>query len=112
MMAKDKVGNWFYLGSLFGTAITDVYFYSVNLIPQWRQLMQAEPDLVQPIFQSAVMQIQTPWGISCAIVLALLLLTVGTLPLRYRQFHWWGFSGAVFSTILVDGIFWFAATSI
>ncbi|HEY9641779.1 MAG TPA: DUF3120 domain-containing protein [Coleofasciculaceae cyanobacterium] len=112
MMAKDKVGNWFYLGSLFGTAITDVYFYLVNLIPQWRQLMQAEPDLVQPIFQSAVMQVQTPWGIGCAIVLAVLLLTVGMLPLRHRQFHWWGFSGAVFSTILVDGIFWFAATSI
>ncbi|NJR65249.1 MAG: DUF3120 domain-containing protein [Leptolyngbyaceae cyanobacterium CRU_2_3] len=112
MLGKDKVGNWFYLGSLFGTAITDVYFYLVNLIPQWRQLMVAEPDLVQPIFQSALMQIQTPWGIGCALVLGLILLTVGVVPLRSRQFHWWGFSGAVFSTILVDGIFWFAATSI
>jgi hypothetical protein len=110
MMGRDKVGNWFYLGSLFGTSITDLYFYLVNLIPQWRQLMQAEPDLVQPIFQSAILQIQTPWGMGCAIALALVLLFASGMPLRFHKLHWWGFSGAVFSTILVDGLFWLAAT--
>ncbi len=110
MMGRDKVGNWFYLGSLFGTSITDIYFFLVNLIPQWRQLMKAEPDLVQPIFQSAIIQIQTPWGIGCAIALALVLIAASSLPLRSQQLHWWGFSGAVFSTILVDGLFWLAAT--
>lgn len=110
MMGRDKIGNWFYLGSLFGTSVTDLYFYLVNLIPQWRQLMQVEPDLVQPIFQSAVMQIQTPWGVGCAIALALVLIVASSLPLRLHQLHWWGFSGAVFSTILVDGLFWVVAT--
>ncbi|MBI4784917.1 MAG: DUF3120 domain-containing protein [Oscillatoriophycideae cyanobacterium NC_groundwater_1537_Pr4_S-0.65um_50_18] len=110
MMGRDKIGNWFYLGSLFGTSVTDIYFYLVNLIPQWRQLMQVEPDLVQPIFQSAVMQIQTPWGGGCAIALALVLIVASSLPLRLHQLHWWGFSGAVFSTILVDGLFWVVAT--
>jgi len=110
MIGRDKVGNWFYLGSLFGTSITDLYFYLVNLIPQWRQLMRAEPDLVRPIFQSAIMQIQTPWGVGCAIALALVLLAFSILPLRLQKLHWWGFSGAVFSTILVDGLFWLAAT--
>lgn len=108
---QDRIGNWFYLGSLFGTAMTDAYFYWVNLIPCWRQLMQVEPDLVQPIFQSAVAQIRTPWGIGCAVILAIVLLVVGGLPLRSSKLHWWAFSGAVLSTILVDGLFWLAATS-
>jgi hypothetical protein len=111
VLGKSKVGNWFYLGSLLGTAITDVYFYLVNLIPHWRQLMQVEPELAASIFQSAVLQIQTPWGIGCAIGLALFLLVVGSLPLRSQELHWWAFSGAVLSTILVDGLFWLAATS-
>ena len=109
------VGSWFYLGSLFGTAVTDIYFYVVDLIPHWRQLMQVEPDLVAPIFRSAIAQVHTPWGISCAAVLGSILLIVGFLPLRYgrssesKTLHWWAFSGAVLSTILVDGLFWLAA---
>ncbi|GAB4239988.1 MAG: DUF3120 domain-containing protein [Elainellaceae cyanobacterium] len=107
-----KIGNWFYLGSLFGTVITDVYFYLVDLIPAWRQVMQVELNLVQPIFQSAIAQIQTPWGVACAGSLAMLLLVVGILPLRSQQLHHWTFSGAVLSTIVVDGLFWIAANSL
>ncbi len=109
------VGSWFYLGSLFGTAITDGYFYLVDLIPHWRQLMQGEPDLAVPIFRSAIALVHTPWGIICAAVLATALIIVGLLPLLYGRtsqpetLHWWAFSGAVLSTILVDGLFWLAA---
>lgn len=106
---SSKIGNFFYLGSLFGTVVTDIYFYLVDLIPHWRQLMRVEPDAVQPIFQSAIAQMQTPWGAAWAISLALLLLTVGVVPLFSRQLHWWALSGAVLSTILVDSLFWFAA---
>lgn len=104
-----KIGNFFYLGSLFGTVVTDLYFYIVKLIPHWRSLMQVEAEAVQPVFQSALAQINTPWGVSWAIVLALLLLVVTILPLRHHQLHWWAFSGAVMSTILVDSLFWLAA---
>ena len=104
-----KVGNFFYLGSLLGTALTDVYFYLVDLIPYWRQLMQVEPELAKPIFHSALLQMQTNWGQGWAVILALVLLTLGILPLRSRQLHWWAFSGAVLSTILVDSLFWVAA---
>ena len=109
------VGAWFYVGSLFGTAVTDIYFYLVDLIPHWRHLMQAEPDLTVPIFRSAIAIVHTPWGISCAAILATVLLIVGIVPLRYgrssqpERLHWWAFSGAVLSTILVDGLFWLAA---
>ncbi len=109
---QDRIGNWFYLGSLFGTAMTDAYFYAVNLIPQWRQLVQVEPHLMEPIFQSAIAQMQTPWGISWAIGLGSVLLLVGGLPLRSQQLHWWTLGGAVLSTILVDGLFWLAAISV
>ncbi len=105
------VGNLFYLGSLLGTALTDVYFYIVDLIPHWRQLMQVEPELAAPILQSALAQVQTPWGQAWVLVLGVILLTVGILPLRYQQLHWWAFSGAVLSTILVDSLFWLAAAA-
>jgi Protein of unknown function (DUF3120) len=106
-----KVGNWFYLGSLFGTAVTDAYFYLTDLIPSWRQVMQVEPDMLQPIFQNAVAQIQTAPGVSWAIALVSLLLLVGCIPLRSQQLHHWVFAGAVLSTLLVDGLFWLVAVS-
>jgi hypothetical protein len=104
-----KLGNFFYLGSLFGTAITDIYFYLSDLIPYWRRLMQVEPDAVQPIFQAALVQMYTPNGIFWVISLATLLFVVGILSLRMKASHWVAFGGAVLSTILVDSLFWIAA---
>jgi hypothetical protein len=106
---QNKVGNFFYLGSLLGTVVTDIYFYLVNLIPHWRTLMQVSEADARPIFQSAIAQIQTPWGITWAIILASLLLTLSLFPLASQRLHWWAFSGAVASTLLVDGLFWVAA---
>ncbi len=103
-----KVGNYFYLGSLLGTVLTDIYFYLVDLIPYWRQIMQ-EPDLTPTILHGALAQVQTPWGQGLAIILATVLLVCGTLPLLSRQLHWWAFGGAVLSTILVDSLFLVAA---
>lgn len=104
-----KVGNFFYLGSLLGTVVTDLYFYIADLIPYWRQIVQVEPALVAPILRSALAQVYTPWGLSWAAVLVLVLLGGGIFSLRDRASHWWAFSGAVLSTILVDSLFWLAA---
>ena len=104
-----KVGNWFYFGSLFGTVLTDIYFYIVDLIPYWRQIMLVEPEAASPILKAALSQVQTPFGVAWAIVLAVVLLTVGIIPLKYKQLHWYAFSGAVLSTILVDSLFLVAA---
>jgi hypothetical protein len=108
---REQIGHFFYLGSLFGTAVTDLYFYLNDLIPYWRKLMQVDGDSVGPIFKSALAQMQTSWGFGWAVILAVVLLGVSVLPLRSRQDYWWAFSGAVLSTILVDALFWFAATS-
>ncbi len=106
-----KIGNFFYLGSLLGTAITDLYFYIVEVIPYWRELMTVDldPALASPIFKAALVQVQTPWGISWAIVLVNILLAVSWWSLRKIELHWWAFAGAVLSTILVDSLFWIAA---
>lgn len=104
-----KVGNWFYLGSLLGTALTDVYFYLVNLMPYWRQVMRVEPDAAIQVLKNALIQVDTPWGAAWAVTLALVLLAVGLLPLGIKQRHWYAFSGAVLSTILVDSLFLLAA---
>ncbi|HAC63290.1 MAG TPA: DUF3120 domain-containing protein [Cyanothece sp. UBA12306] len=104
------VGNFFYLGSLLGTGITDGYFYLTGLIPHWRQLMNIEPELATPIFQAALVQVQTPWGISWAIVLVNIMLGVGLWAMQKPHRHWWALAGAVLSTILVDSLFWLVAS--
>ncbi|MEM7727195.1 MAG: DUF3120 domain-containing protein [Cyanobacteria bacterium P01_A01_bin.45] len=104
-----KIGNWFYLGSLLGTVVTDIYFYLAGLTPHWRLIMRVKPDLVPPILHSAVAQVQNPWCQNWAIFLAIFLLVLGILPLLKRQNHWYAFSGAVLSTILVDSLFLIAA---
>ena len=102
-----KVGNWFYLGSLLGTILTDVYFYVVGLIPYWRQIMQVDGDanLVGPILQSALTEVQKPWGQAWALILVTILLVLGVIPLWKQETHYYAFSGAVLSTILVDALF-------
>ena len=106
-----KVGNFFYLGSLLGTAITDFYFYLTHVIPYWRKLMvvDIDPDLAAPILKAALAQVQTPWGISWAVVLVNILLAVSWWSLKKTELHWWAFAGAVLSTILVDSLFLLAA---
>ncbi|WP_310484067.1 DUF3120 domain-containing protein [Chamaesiphon sp. VAR_48_metabat_403] len=105
-----KVGALFYLGSLLGTAITDLYFYQVGLMEHWRQVMQVDPSLALPILQQAIGQVRTPWGTAWAVVLVNLLLGVGIIPLGTKQWHWYAFSGAVLTTIVVDSLFLWVAS--
>ena len=106
---KAKIGNYFYLGSLLGTAITDVYFYCVGLIPFWRQLMVSPPTDAGKILHSALLRMETYEGVGYAIVLLTLLVMLGTIPMRSVSTKWWAFSGAILSTILVDSLFFVAA---
>lgn len=111
------IGALFYLGSLWGTAITDLYFYVVGLIPYWREIMQVSPDASAPILREALLHMQTPWGILWVGILASVLCVSGLIPFvrlsvfrgRSPSLHWWTFSGAVVSSLLVDGLFWLAA---
>lgn len=105
LINRAKIGSYFYLGSLLGTAITDLYFYWADLIPYWRQLMAAPPSEVRPVLRAAFIQLQSPDAFGSAAILLGLLILVGTIPLLSSKSHWWAFSGAVLSTILVDALF-------
>ncbi len=100
------IGNSFYLGSLVGTAMTDLYFYLTALIPYWRQVMQVEPEMAPVVLQAALAHIETPWAGFCALWLVAVLLSVGFWALKRPSLQDWAFGGAVLSTILVDGLFW------
>ena len=105
-----KIGSLFYLGSLLGTAITDLYFYQVGLVEYWQQLMKIDPSLATPILQQAIAQVRTPWGIAWAVVLVNFLLAVGIMSLGTKKLHWYAFSGAVLTTIVVDSLFLWVAS--
>lgn len=112
-----KIGSLFYLGSLLGTTITDLYFYLIDVIPHWRSVMRVErdPDLVMGIFQDAVIHVQGFNGQFWAMLLVLMLVGLTVFPFfaislrRLQSLAWWGFIGAVGSTLLVDGLFWIVA---
>ena len=109
LRGKAKIGNYFYLGSLVGTAITDLYFYCVGLIPYWRQLMIGPPNEAGDILHSALLRMATYEGVGYAVVLLTLLIMLGIIPMRSSSTKWWTFSGAILSTILVDSLFFVAA---
>ncbi len=106
---RAKIGNYFYLGSLIGTAITDIYFYCVGLIPYWQQVMVGPPDEAGQVLHSALLRMETYEGVGFAIVLLTLLVMLGTIPMRSTSTKWWVFSGAILSTIVVDSLFFVAA---
>lgn len=105
-----SIGLWFYLGSLLGTALTDLYFYVNQLIPHWRTVMEGQPTEAAPILHQALAQINNPLGWISALVILTWLLILGIYPLRRSTLPRYAFSGAILSTILVDGLFWLVAS--
>lgn len=96
---KHQIGGLFYLGSLVGTIITDIYFFLTGLIPYWRQIMSVEPNLASPILHQALTQVQNPWGISWAVILVNLLLALGLWAIRQEKTLLVGFCRCSFKYI-------------
>lgn len=111
-----RVGMGFYLGSLLGTAITDLYFYLVDLIPFWRSLLRVDQTQALTVLQAALAKVQTPWGSGWAAALIVALCMIGFMPLLPRntdhesRLYRWVFSGAVLGTLMVDSLFLLVAT--
>jgi len=106
-----RIGGWFYIGSLVGTTITDLYFYVAHLFPHWQSLMQVESDvtLAQPILKNALSLVETPWGMTWACLLAALLLVTANKAMKSSDLGYWAFGGAVLGTIFVDLLFFAVA---
>lgn len=100
-----QVGHCFYLGSLLGTAITDLYFYWMDLMPYWRQLMVAPPSESLAIIQTGFTRVQTPGGVAAAGVGAIALLALAWKSGRSPHRPYWVFSGTLLGTLLVDSLF-------
>lgn len=108
-LGKGRIGAGFYLGSLLGTAITDAYCYAVDLLPDWRAAMAADPSAIAPILHGAIAKMNATPGILWAILLASSLAAIGLMALGDRSPMHRAFAGAVLNTLLVDGLFWLAA---
>lgn len=108
-LGKGRIGAGFYLGSLLGTAITDAYCYAVDLLPDWRAAMAADPSAIAPILHGAIAKMNATPGIVWALLLASSLAAIGLLALGERTPTHRAFAGAVLNTLLVDGLFWLAA---
>jgi hypothetical protein len=105
-----RVGSYFFLGSLLGTAVTDLYINWMHLFPSWRQLMLTEPDLAPVVLKATSALLQTDVAACRALVLVLFLLVATAIAISTsRQLAWWAFGGAVFSTLIVDGLFFLTA---
>ncbi len=105
-----RVGSYFFLGSLLGTAVTDLYINWMQLFPQWRQLMRVDPEYASTVLQAAATSLETDIAAGRAVVLVIfLLVATGVALTTSRQLAWWAFGGAVFSTLIVDGLFFLAA---
>ncbi|PSB01944.1 DUF3120 domain-containing protein [Merismopedia glauca] len=105
LMLQSPLSSLFYLGSLLGTAVTDLYFFLTGVIHHWRLLMTVEPELAAPILQEAITFVRTPWGVAWGVVLANFLLGLSFWALGKQELHWRAFAGAVLCTILVDCLF-------
>lgn len=105
-----RVGSYFFLGSLLGTAVTDLYINWMGLFPAWRQIMHVDFDFVPLVLRETANTLQSDLAAGRAVVLVLFLLIAGLLPLvTFRRVDWWAFSGAVLSTLIVDGLFFISA---
>ena len=109
-LGVGRVGSYFFLGSLLGTAITDLYINWMGLFPAWRQLMVADTELAPVILQATAAGLQTDVAAGRAVVLATFLLVATIISLATsRQLAWWAFGGALLSTLVVDGLFFIGA---
>ncbi|WP_041243778.1 DUF3120 domain-containing protein [Gloeobacter kilaueensis] len=106
-----RIGSLFFLGSFLGTCITDFYCMAAGLMPWWERMMNAEGSNIQlaQVLPAALAQMHTLPGMILAAGVSLVLLAITVRAMQSEKLHWWAFAGAVFSTLLVDGLFWATA---
>lgn len=103
-----RLASGFYLGSLVGTAATDLAIAATGVMPLWPQVVQAEPAQAATLLQQAAHLVLQP-----APLLVVLLAAAGLLQLC--RWLWQRgptarvFAAALATTLSVDGLFLLAA---
>lgn len=106
-------GRWrlacgFYLGSLLGTAATDLAIAATGLMPLWPQVLDADPATAAALLQQAAQHVLQPAPL-------LLVATAAAGLLQLCRWLWPQgstarvFAAAVATTLSVDGLFLLAA---
>lgn len=106
-------GRWrlacgFYLGSLLGTAATDLAIAATGVMPLWPPVLQAEPAEAAVLLQQAAQQVLQPAPLMLVLLAAAALLRLcGWLWQRGPTAR--VFAAALVTTLSVDGLFLLAA---
>ena len=108
LRTRWRIGAWFYLASLLGTALTDGLIALTGLMPLWPPVVQASPEDAALLLQQAARTLLHP-----ASLLALIVTGVWIAQLAWRLQA--GdearrvAAATLASTLLVDGLFFGAA---
>lgn len=108
LQTRWRIGAWFYLGSLLGTALTDALIAATGLMPFWPLVVGAKGGLAARLLQEAAQGLLHPLPL-LAIALA------GVWILQLSRLLWRGdgaqraASAALATTVVVDGLFLGAA---
>lgn len=103
---RGFLGYCFYLGSLLGTVLTDLYFCCVGVFSYWRPVFQSDDARAAlALLRDALACVGRPQGllISGVFVGILLGITGGAIATDRRGL--WLFGGAVLGTLIVDALF-------
>ena len=68
-----KIGSSFYLASLFGTAMTDVTIFLTGIMDQWKEVINADPDVAPLILQKTSENLIQVKSLSIIVLIALIL---------------------------------------
>jgi hypothetical protein len=108
LQTRWRMGAWFYLASLLGTAATDGLIAVTGLMPLWPKVVQASPTEAGILLQGAAQALLHPLPL---VALAL----AGCWILLLSRQLWQGdrasrvAAAALASTLVVDGLFFGAA---
>ena len=108
LRTRWRIGAWFYLASLLGTALTDGLIALTGLMPLWPPVVQASPEAAAMLLQQAARTLLHP---SSLLALTLTGVWIAHLAWRLRA----GdearrvAAATLASTLLVDGLFFGAA---
>ncbi len=100
-----RVGSCFYLGSLWGTIVTDLYVWLNDLLPTWCGIVDSSPTPGETILYAVGQQLQSPWGLGTAILLTASLIWLAQSVARPGAADRAVFAGAVLFTVVTDLLF-------
>ena len=108
LRSRWRVGAWFYLASLLGTALTDGLIAMTGLMPFWPPVVQAAPEAAAVLLQEAARTLLQPLSLLALAMTAAWILHVAH-RLRSGDEARKVAAATLASTLLVDGLFLGAA---